>query len=267
MKRSWISLYGPAMILALVLLLGWQMYTRIGNVNPLVLPAPTEIITTLGKSWDTLFDHTVYTLMETVLGLALATICALVLALIMDLVGVVRRALYPLLILSQTIPIVALAPLLRIWFGFDMGPKILVVILFCFFPITVACIDGLEGTPGDLIKLLRSMKASRWQQLWFVRLPGALPSFFSGLRIAATYAPIAAIFGEIVGAEKGLGIFMQFSLNARATAQVFASIVILSLLSLFLFGFVILLERLALPWYHSTTASNRDGDNVSRKSK
>jgi ABC-type nitrate/sulfonate/bicarbonate transport system permease component len=163
-----------------------------------------------------------------------------------------RRAVYPLLITSQTIPIIALAPLLLIWIGYDIRPKLIVVTLYCFFPIAVATVDGLASAEPELIKLLHSMKATRWQILHLVRLPGAMPAFFSGLRIAAAYSVIGAIFGEYVGAEKGLGIYMQKAANSFATINVFAAILVTTILSLLLFGLVSLIERIALPWYHGS---------------
>jgi ABC-type nitrate/sulfonate/bicarbonate transport system permease component len=150
---------------------------------------------------------------------------------------------------SQTIPIIALAPLVLIWFGYDLGPKVLVVALYCFFPIAVACADGLLGTDPDLERLMRSMRASRWQILQLVRLPGAMPAFFSGLRIAATYSMTGAIFAEYVGAYQGLGIYMENSANAHAVVLVFAAILVTAVLSLLLFGLVSVIERIALPWY------------------
>src|SRR5204863_8221789 len=138
----------------------------------------------------------------------------------------------------QTIPMIALAPLMLIWFGFSLEPKVIVVTLYCFFPIAVACADGLLGTDPDLIRLMRSMRASRWQILWLVRLPGAMPSFFSGLRIAATYSVTGAIFGEYVGAEKGLGIYMKLEANSFATIQVFGAILVTAILSPLLCGLV-----------------------------
>ncbi len=157
-------------------------------------------------------------------------------------------------ITSQTIPIIALAPLLLIWFGFDIGPKIIVVTLYCFFPIAVACADGLAGAEPEMLNLLKSMNASRWQILWLVRLPQAMPAFFSGLRIAATYSVTGAIVGEFVGAYQGLGIYMQREANSFGTVQVFAAILVTAALSLLLFGLVSLIERIALPWYHGAVA-------------
>jgi ABC-type nitrate/sulfonate/bicarbonate transport system permease component len=156
-----------------------------------------------------------------------------------------------LLVASQTIPIMALAPLLVIWFGYGLASKAAVVALVCFFPVAVATADGLRGADPDLLALLRSMGASRRQVLFKVRLPGALPGFFSGLKIAVTYSVIGAIIGEWVGAGRGLGVYMIRSANAFATAQVFAAIGVTSLVSVLLFLAVSALERLCLPWYYT----------------
>jgi ABC-type nitrate/sulfonate/bicarbonate transport system permease component len=179
-----------------------------------------------------------------------AILLGLFLAILLDISTWIRRAVYPLLVTSQTIPMIALAPLLLIWFGFSLEPKVIVVTLYCFFPIAVACADGLLGTDPDLVRLMRSMRASRWQILWLVRLPGAMPSFFSGLRIAATYSVTGAIFGEYVGAYQGLGIYMETAAHSFAIVLVFAAILVTAVLSLLLFGLVALIERIALPWYH-----------------
>ena len=250
MKLRWLAGYGPAFVLAVTLLVFWELYVRAGQVSPTVLPTPTAVVQALISNWGIIYDNTVQTLLETVLGMIVATLLGLLLAILLDASGWMRRAIYPLLVTSQTIPIIALAPLLLIWFGYDIGPKVLVVALYCFFPIAVACADGLAGAEPELIKLLHSMRASRWQILWLVRLPGAMPSFFSGLRIAATYSVTGAIFGEFVGAEKGLGIYMKLEANSFATVQVFAAILVTAVLSLLLFGLVSLIERIALPWYH-----------------
>lgn len=255
MKLRWLANYGPAFVLAAVLLSIWEIVVRADLSLAQFLPAPSAVAQALADNWSVIYDNTLQTLLETVLGMVAATILGLSLAVLLDLSSWTRSALYPLLIISQTVPIVALAPLLLIWFGFEISPKVIVVTLYCFFPIVVATADGLASAEPDLLKLLKSMGASRWQSLWLVRLPGALPSFFSGLRIAATYSVTGAIVGEFVGAEKGLGIYMETSANSRAIPVVFASIAVTALLSLCLFGLVYLIERLTLPWYHSTRAS------------
>lgn len=241
--------YGPAFVLAFTLLAFWELYVRSGQISTRVLPAPTLVVQALIDNWDILSVHTLQTLLETVIGMAAATFLGLLLAVLLDISSWMRRAVYPLLVTSQTIPMIALAPLLLIWLGYGLEPKVIVVTLYSFFPIAVAVADGLAGAEPELINLLRSMRASRWQILWLVRLPGAMPAFFSGLRIAATYSVTGAIVGEFVGGYQGLGIYMETSANSFAIVQVFAAIVITAVLSLLLFGLVSLIERIALPWY------------------
>lgn len=254
MKLRRLADFGPAFVLTLTLLLLWELYVRTGQISTQVLPAPTAIIQALFDNWNVIYDNTLQTLLETVLGMGIATLLGLLLAVMLDISSWLRQAIYPLLVTSQTIPIIALAPLLLIWIGFDIRPKLILVTLYCFFPIAVACADGLASAEPELMNLLHSMRASRWQILTLVRLPGAMPAFFSGLRIAVTYSVTGAIFGEYVGAEKGLGIYMQRAANSFATVQVFAAILVTAVLSLLLFGLVSVIERLALPWYHGAVA-------------
>ena len=246
--------YGPAFVFTLVLLVFWELYVRAGQISAAILPTPIAVVVALFANWSIIYVNTMQTLLETVIGLAASTLLGLLIAIGLDSSDWLKRTLYPLLITSQTIPMIALAPLLLIWFGYDLGPKVLVVVLYCFFPIAVACADGLLGTDPDLLRLMKSMRATRWQTLWLVRLPGAMPAFFSGLRIAATYSVTGAIFGEYVGAYQGLGIYMQTSANSHAIVLVFAAILVTAVLSLLLFGLVALIERIALPWYHRSIA-------------
>lgn len=254
MKLRRLADFGPAFVLTLTLLAFWELYVRAGQISTQLLPAPTAIIQALFDNWNVIYDNTLQTLLETVLGMGIATLLGILLAVMLDISSWLRRAIYPLLVTSQTIPIIALAPLLLIWIGFDIRPKLILVTLYCFFPIAVACADGLASAEPELMNLLHSMRASRWQILTLVRLPGAMPAFFSGLRIAVTYSVTGAIFGEYVGAEKGLGIYMQRAANSFATVQVFAAILVTAVLSLLLFGLVSVIERLALPWYHGAIA-------------
>lgn len=255
MKLRWLASYGPAFVLALTILALWEIAVDVNLSLAQFLPSPVNIARAFALNWGAIYDNTVPTLMETVLGMFVAIVLGLFLAVLLDFSSWSRRAIYPLLIVSQTVPIIALAPLLLIWFGIGIGPKVIVVTLYCFFPIAVAAADGLASAEPDLLRLLGSMGASRWQTLWLVRLPGALPAFFSGLRIAATYSVTGAIAGEFVGAYKGLGIYMTISTNSHAIPVVFATIVVTAVLSLALFGLVNLIERLALPWYHSSRAA------------
>lgn len=253
-RFHWLVGYGPAIVLGVTLFVLWELYVRSGQISARVLPTPTAIVQALINNWSVISGETLQTLVETVVGMVVATLLGLLLAVLLDLSEWSRRAIYPLLVISQTIPLIALAPLFVIWFGFDLTPKVLVVTLYCFFPIAIVCADGLASTQPELMNLLKSMRASRWQVLWLVRLPGAMPAFFSGLRIAATYSVTGAIVGEFVGAEHGLGIYMQREANSFAIVLVFAAVLVTAGLSILLFGLVSLIERIALPWYHGRSS-------------
>src|SRR5262245_32053066 len=231
------------------LLLLWQWYASQPEVDPLLLPTPLAVWHALVTQRDVLWRNTLVTLSETAVGFGAALAAGLCFGAALDFSPWLRRALYPLLVTSQTIPIITLAPLLVLWFGFGLLSKAVVVTLVCFFPIVVALADGLRGTDPDLIKLYRSFGAGRWRIFWSVRLPGALPSLFSGVRIAITYAVIGAIFGEYVGAKAGLALYMKQ--HQFATAAVMAAIVVTATLSIALFALTALVERLALPWYYA----------------
>lgn len=240
--------YLPSVLFFVILLFVWEAVVAVFSINPQVLPAPSAIFTAYVAHAIILIPHILTTLWETVLGLFFAVILGVVVAILLRLSSFIRKALYPLLIISQTIPVIALAPLLLIWFGFTILPKVIIVTLVCFFPITVAFADGMEKVSPQIIILLQSMKASRLQILFQAEIPGALPSFFSGLRIATAYSVTGAIVGEYVGGYQGLGIYMQSAAHSYAVVLVFVVIVITSLLSILLFCAVILLEKIFVPW-------------------
>ena len=243
--------YAPPLLLMLLLLVVWQAGTWLTRVPKWLLPSPWQIILAGIEARDLLGQHTWQTLKETWLGLGLSLVVGLGLALLIDFSTLLRRSLYPVLVASQTVPILALAPLLIIWFGYGILPKVVVVALVCFFPVVVSTADGLRAADPDLIALLRAMGANRRQIFVKVRFPGALPSFFSGLKIAITYSVVGAVIGEWVGASRGLGIFMIRSSKNFLTDRVFAAIAVTSLLSILMFGVVLLLERSLLPWYYA----------------
>jgi ABC-type nitrate/sulfonate/bicarbonate transport system permease component len=230
----------------------WQLIVVTSGLPSFILPSPLEVIRAARETWDILGPALGTTLFETLIGLIIAVAAGTGFAALMDMIPIVRRALYPLLVASQTIQILAVAPLLVIWFGFGLAPNIIVVVLFSFFPMTVSTFDGLASTDPDYVSLLRSMRADR-KQIWrLVRLPAALPSFFSGLKLAVTYSVVAATIGEWVGGSGGLGLYMLRSKNALQTAQVFAAMFITTLLSIGLFLIVSGVERVCLPWYYTT---------------
>lgn len=242
----------PPLVVVGLLLVAWEGYVRLSGVSPIVLPSPTRILSALVDFRDLALGHTVPTVVETLVGFSVSIVAAVGAAIAMDQVGWLRRALYPLLVGSQTIPIVALAPLLVLWFGFGLLPKVLVIVLVTFFPITVALLDGFASTAGEATDLMATMGASRGQVFRKLRWPAAQPSLFTGLRISATYAVVAAIFAEFTGAFQGLGIWMQISRNAFRADLVFVAILIASALSVLLFMSVSWLERLAIPWYRAS---------------
>ena len=252
------GVWWQAVLPALGLALLWEAYVRLRGVDPVFLPAPSRVLAAGWRSAGLLASHARYTLAEAALGLGLALLAGAALGAAISLSPLLRRALYPLLVVSQTIPMIALAPLLVIWFGFGILPKVLVVALVCFFPISVAVADGLGSAAPEMERLLRSMGASRWQLFLKVRLPHALPTLFSGLRIAVTYAMIGAIFGEYVGAYEGLGILMQTAKSSYRTDLVFAAIAVTAVVSIGLFLLVGAVERALLPWHvRSKRSSNR----------
>ena len=243
--------YAPPLLLILLLLVAWQVLTWLLKVPKWLLPSPWQIVVAGVEARELLGPHTWQTLKETWVGLGLAVTVGLGLALVIDFSSLLRRTVYPLLVASQTVPILALAPLLIIWFGYGILPKVIVVALVCFFPIVVSTADGLRVADPELIALLRAMGASRRQMFLKVRVPGALPSFFSGFKIAITYSVVGAVIGEWVGASRGLGIFMIRSSKNFLTDRVFAAIAVTSLLSIVMFAVVMLLERSLLPWYYA----------------
>jgi ABC-type nitrate/sulfonate/bicarbonate transport system permease component len=252
-RRTLAGLAGawPSAIAVVALLLLWQGYVRVSGVDQQLLPPPGAVWAALTAQHAALWANALVTLWETVIGFGVALITGVVLGVAIDLSPWLRRALYPLLVATQAIPLIALAPLLVLWFGFGMASKAIVVTLMCFFPIVVALADGLRGADPELIKLFRSFGAGPLRVFWSVRLPGALPTLFSGIRIAIAYSVIGAVIAEYVGAQAGLGYYMTLKQHSFSTAGVLATFVVTALLSFALFALVALAERLALPWYYA----------------
>jgi ABC-type nitrate/sulfonate/bicarbonate transport system permease component len=252
MRSALRALLPPAVALALILT-AWEAYSRLvlGALpgGDRLLPAPTAILAALFINVPIIAPHTWQTFLETMVGFALALVVGFGFATLVDVSRLLRRAIYPLLVVSQTIPILALAPLLVLWFGFGLLPKVLIVALVCFFPIVVAGADGFLATDPELVRLFRTFGASRWTIFRQVRFPGALPSLFSGIRIAITYSVIGAVWGEYVGAEWGLGIFIQRAQHSYQVALVFAAILVIAAMSVGLFLLTSAVERLVIPWH------------------
>ncbi len=253
--RARLGRVAPPVVLVALLFGAWQLYATLRHVQPQILPSPW-LVATQGFDWRAaIWTNTVPTLEETFFGFSLSLACGFLLATAMELSRAVRRALYPLLVTSQTLPLIAIAPIVDLWLGFGLVPKLVVVAVVTFFPVTVGLTEGFDAAERDAVDLLRSMGARRWQVMVRLKLPGALPHFFAGLRIAVTYAVVGAVFAEYVGATKGLGIFMSEQSNQLRTDLVYAAVAVTAAVSVALFGLTYLLQQLVIPWYRLSRRS------------
>ena len=233
-----------------VLLVVWEAVVRLGVVPNFLLPSPTQVIAALIGDAPLLATHAVTTIAESVLGLAIGVAVGFVAAVLMDRFEVIYLAFDPLITISQTIPTVAIAPLLVLWFGYGLAPKVILIVLTTFFPVAVSLVSGFRAIDPDMVDLMRTMGASDLQIFMQVKLPGALEQFFSGLRISATYAIVGAVISEWLGGFSGLGVYMTRVRKSFAYDRMFAVIILISVLSLALMRFVDLLERVCMPWKH-----------------
>jgi len=245
---------GLPLLLLAALIGAWQLAADTGllanlfSLEAYVVPSPAEIASTLWENRALLLADGWVTLREIALGFLCAVAVGLFFAVAMHLSTVLRDAAYPLVVASQTVPIVVLAPILAIWFGYGIGPKLAIIALICFFPITVATYDGLRSVDPAAIKLMRTLDASRAQIFRRVEAPTALPSFFSGARIAIAVAPIGAVFAEWAGSSAGLGHLILTDLGRFETARMFAAVAVLSAIALAGFALIALAERLVVTW-------------------
>jgi len=246
--------------ITLGLLLSWQLIVWLTDAPRFILPGPLLVFDALISQFPLLMKHAGVTLIEILLGMLLGTGLGLISALSLITWGRLRRWLLPVLVISQAIPVFALAPVLMLWLGYGMASKVAMATLIIYFPVTAACFDGLRQTPTGFLQLARTLGASRRAQLLQIRLPAALPAFGSGLRVAASVAPIGAIVGEWVGSSTGLGYLM---LNANARMQVdlmFAALLVLAVMALALYFSVNLIARRLTPWLDESTSSATRGD-------
>jgi len=242
-------------ILLVVMLVGvWQLAAVSGfladrlGLEDFLVPAPAEIAEVLWQDRSLIAENARVTLVEVVLGFLIAVALGLATATALHLSDLLRRASYPLVVASQTIPIIVVAPILVVWFGYGIGPKLAVVALICFFPITVNTLDGLQSVDRDRVRMMRTLYASRAQVFTRVEAPTALPYAFSGAKIAVAVAVIGAVFGEWAGADRGLGYLMLQDNAQLETARMFASVFVLSAIAISLFALVSLLERRLVRW-------------------
>lgn len=247
-RRLHVGSWLPPTLLIVVLLGAWEIGVAVFHTPAYILPPPSVVWTAFGEVRPLLGAHIVTTTTEALAGIVSGAVVGVVLAVGVWTVPLLRRLLYPLLVGSQTVPMVVLAPLLVLWFGFGLTPKVVVVALIALFPVAISTVEGLASSDPEQIDLLRSMGAGRRDILRLVLVPSATPAFFAGLRIAAAYAIAGAVIGEWVGASSGLGLFLTRSQTSFRVDRVFVGVAVIALLSITLFGIVDLLARLAAPW-------------------
>lgn len=240
------KLYSVVLIALLVLV--WQVLSMSGVIPAFMLPSPKQVLDAFLSEFPVLIGHSCVTLQEAFLGLGIGIVLSVLLAFWMEQCAVIRKAVYPILVISQTIPVVAIAPLLVLWLGYGIAPKITLVVMTCFFPITVALLGGFQSADPDAILLLKAMGANDLQIWWHVKLPAAVPSFFSGLKISVSYSVVGAVIAEWLGGSNGLGVYMTRVRKAYAFDNMFAVIFWIILISLLLIWLLDLLERKTRPW-------------------
>ncbi len=232
----------------LFLLVAWEFIVKLMNVPEWLLPPPSKVMTEAINGWVNFYPDLLSTVMLAGLGLVIGSGIGLLTAIILHLIPILRDSVYPLLILSQNVPIIVLAPLLVIWFGFGILPKLIVITLVCFFPITVAAMDGFRQTSPELKQYMLVAGASSKQMFWKLELPFAIPSLFSGLKISATYSVMGAVISEWLGAKAGVGVYMTLASSSFRTDRVFVAIIAIMMLSLLFFGVIVLVERWLVRW-------------------
>ena len=236
-------------VLGVIVAIGlWWAITVVFKIESFILPSPLLVAEAMVDQADYLWDNTLVTLWETVQGFLLAIVVGVPLALIVTASRVLERTVYPLLLMLNAVPKVAVAPLLVVWMGFGQFPKVFLVFLVCFFPIVISTAAGLSATPPDLVELARSMKVNWWQMFRMIRMPSAIPQLFVGLKLAITLAVIGAVIAEFVGATEGLGYAIVASGASADTALAFAAMILLGVMSVVLFYLLAAVERLCVPW-------------------
>jgi putative hydroxymethylpyrimidine transport system permease protein len=247
--RAWL----PAALVLLFLLGVWELYVDLGGTDPLILPAPHAIASSLYSDRSLLWSNLLVTAEEVLLGILAGVVAGFLLSVVIHFSPTLRRACYPLLVASQTLPIPIVAPVLVLWLGFGLGPKVLMIALISFFPVVVTTLAGLESVDAELLKLMRTFDSTRLRTFREVELPASLPGIFTGARIAAVVAVIGAVFAEWSGSSSGLGYLFEESLPQLLTARAYACVVLLSLFAIVLFALLGALERAVLPWAHQPT--------------
>jgi ABC-type nitrate/sulfonate/bicarbonate transport system permease component len=256
LERFLHQILAPALVVAALIAI-WQLAVFVFDVKPYVLPAPSAVARTTVTNWHLLFPNLRVTVKEMLLGFGLAAVVGISLGTLIAISTVFRRGVFPLVIASQTVPVIAIAPVLVIWFGYNILPRVLMTALISFFPLTVNTVSGFRGVDPEMIRLFRSLNASRLQIFRKLVFPSGLPYIFSGLKVAATLSVIGATVSEWVGADRGLGYQIVTDTSQLETTRVFSSIFLLSLSGIALYALIAGVEWRSLPWRHSVRAKRR----------
>ncbi len=231
-----------------VIIVIWQILSVTEVVPTFMLPSPVKVVKAFVSDFPVLMEHAGYTLLESAIGMSVSIVIAFFAAVIMDRFILVKKAFYPLLVVTQTVPAIAIAPLLVLWFGFGLSPKIILIVIVCFFPVAVGFLDGFASADPDEIKLLRSMGADNMQIFRHIKLPHSLPHFFAGLKVSSSYCIVSAVISEWLGGTNGLGVYMTRVRKSYAFDKMFAVIILVSALSLLLMALISLLEKKLMPY-------------------
>jgi ABC-type nitrate/sulfonate/bicarbonate transport system permease component len=247
LRNRALAIGGPAMVTLCIVVL-WQAATQSGWVNQLVLPGPRATLAAFAADGPELAGNALVTTIEAVTGMIVGNLIGLILAVLFVHSQLSRRTIYPLAMAAKAVPIVAVAPALIIWLGNGMAPKILVTVFLVFFPMLVNAMRGLRSADADLHELLYSLSATRWQALWMVRLPASMPYVFSALKLSACACFVSAIVSEWIASDRGLGYLIVFAESQFRTDEVWAAVLVGTVLSMVMVGLVVMLERLTVPW-------------------
>lgn len=245
---KWFKQWTPAGVVLAGLLIVWELVSYLEIIPRFMLPPLSQVMLVLIQEFPLLLQHAQTTLFEAFIGLLISCLLAAVLAIGMDRFALFKRALYPLLIITQAVPTVAIAPLLVLWFGYDTIGKVVLIVVVCFFPITVSLIEGFQSVDKDFLTLMRTLNAPYHFVLWHVKWPAALPSFFSGLKIAASYAVVGAVIAGWLGGDRGLGVYMTRARKTFAYDKTFAVILLTVCVSLMLSGILKLVHKRVTKW-------------------
>lgn len=243
------KLYSVAGVL--IILVIWQVICSVGIMPEFMMPSPVKVVKAFVDSFPELMGHARISLLESFLGLSLGVLLAFILSALMDRFKVFYKMTYPLLVITQAVPVVAIAPVLVLWLGYGIAPKVVLILIVCFFPVAVALLDGLRGADVDSINLLRAMGAGNMQIFRHIKFPGALPGFFSGLKISVSFSIVGAVLAEWLGGNSGLGVYMTRVRNSYAYDKMFAVIFLVVAISLLLLWLTGLLEKLCMLWRHT----------------